>query len=208
MSVERLTWPVLSKRPKTWSWRLVANTQVWESPLNKSTQTAEFPGVRWLFRFGYERLREDDWRVLDAFLAQLCGMSGRVLLTPMHASVPRGVATGIPVVAGGGQLGRSLNTSGWTPGTSSILRAGDYFSVATLSGPELKILTADAASDADGKATLHFNPPLRNSPVNGASIITTDPVCPMRLVDGDQGEMSSSAPRFAATTLEFVESWL
>lgn len=208
MSVERLSWPALSKRPITWSWRLIANTQVWESPLNKSAQTAEYPGTRWWFRVGYERLREDDWRIFDAFIARLSGMSGRALLTPLHASTPRGVATGTPVVAGGGQLGRSLNTSGWTSSTPLILREGDYFSVSTLSGPELKILTTDAAADADGLATLQFAPPLRNSPVDGAAIIVTNPLCPMRLMDGDQGEMAWSSPRFGATTLEFVESWL
>lgn len=208
MTAERIVWPSLSKVPVSFNWRPIANTQNWPNPLNGSTQTAELPGTRWWFRCSYENLAEADWRILEAFIAQLSGMAGRVLITPLQGRAPRGVATGIPVVQGAGQLGRSLNTSGWTPSTPLILRTGDYFSVATLSGPELKILTADAASDADGKATLQFTPPLRNNPANGAAIITSNPLCPMRFMDNEQGEMAHFIPRLANATLEFVESWL
>ncbi|GAB6125033.1 hypothetical protein [Humidesulfovibrio idahonensis] len=208
MTITRLTWPSLKMRPISWSWRTIANTQTWTSPLNGSEQTAELPGARWWFRVGYQNMREDDWRMVDAFLAQLRGMAGRVLLSPLHGEAPRGVATGLPIVYGADQLGRSMATSGWTANTAHILRVGDYFSVPTLSGPELKIITADVASDAAGKATLTFEPPLRNSPDNGASITVADPVCPMRLKDGDQGEFALTNMRLGSVTLEFAESWI
>lgn len=203
-----ITFPTLAKRPSSWSWKLIGNTQSFSSPLTGSTQTLELPGARWWLRFGYEKLRQDDARVFDAFLASMRGMAGRVLIAPIQAEARRGVATGTPVVSGTGQTGRSLVTSGWTPSTALILRVGDYFSVPTPSGPELKILTADAASDADGKATLAFEPPLRGSPVNGAAVNISAPVCPMRMLDVDQGELSLNAPYYSSWTGEFVEAWL
>lgn len=203
-----IAFPTLSKRPSSWSWKLIGNTQSFSSPLTGSTQTLELPGSRWWLKFGYEKLRQDDARVFDAFLASMRGMAGRVLIAPIQAEARRGVATGTPVVIGTGQTGRSLATSGWTPSTPLILRVGDYFSVPTPSGPELKILTADAASDADGKAMLAFEPPLRGSPVNGAALNISAPVCPMRMLDVDQGELSLNAPYYSSWTGEFVEAWL
>ena len=208
MTVTRLNWPSLSRRPSSWSFKPIANTQTWTSPLNSSTQTLEFPGMRWWCKCGWEKLREDDWRVFEAWVAQMRGMAGRVLMTPLQGERPRGVATGTPLVSGAGQTGRSLVTSGWTHSTPLILRIGDYFSVATASGPELKIITADAASDSSGNATLAFEPPLRNSPANGAAITTTNPVCPMRFVDNSQGETAFVNPRYESSTIELVESWL
>jgi hypothetical protein len=208
MSVTRLTWPVLTARPISWSWRPIGNAQSWVSPVNGSTQTAEFPDVHWWIKVGYEKLRNDDTRVMDAFLAQLHGMAGRVLLTPLQVESRRGVATGVPVVSGADQTGRSLITSGWTASTPLILRVGDYFSVPTESGPELKIITADVASDAVGAATLAFDPPLRNSPDNGAALTVDKPLCPMGLKDSDQGEMALNSLLKGSVTLEFVERWI
>lgn len=208
MSVQRLNWPTLTRRHSEWSWNIVSNTQIWTSPFNKSGQTLELPGTCWWCKVGYEKLQEDDWRKVEAWRAQLRGMSGRVLVSPLHAEYPRGVATGMPVVHGAGQSGCSLATSGWTPNTPYILLTGDYFSVATLSGPELKIITTDAESDASGRATLTFEPPLRSDPLDGAAITTTEPVCSMRLVDNSQGEMALSNPRYGAFTLELTEAWL
>ncbi len=208
MSDTPLTWPVLSRRPSEWSWKLVPNTQAWTSPLNGSVQTLELPGSRWWCKIGYERLREDDWRIFSAFLARMRGMAGRVLLAPIHSETQRGAATGTPVVSGGGQTGRSLLATGWTPGAAQILRLGDYFSVPTASGPELKIITEDIASNGSGQATLKFEPPLRSAPAGGAAITVQNPVCPMRLADSQQGDMALSSMRYGSFALELVEAWL
>jgi hypothetical protein len=208
MSITRLNWPSLNRRPSEWSWKFWPLSQTWASPLSRGTQTLELPGACWWCKVGYTGVREDDWREFSAFLSQMRGMSGRVLLWPMHAEAPRGVATGSPVVAGANQTGRSLVTSGWTPSIPLILRRGDFFSVPTQSGPELKILTADAASNASGGATLAFEPPLRSAPASGAVITTTRPTCAMRFVDDSQGETAADSMRRGTFTLELVEAWL
>ena len=208
MTVDRLTWPTLSRRPSEWTSRLWALSQTWTSPFSHSAQTLELPGASWWCKVSYDKIRESDRREMEVFLAQMRGMAGRVLLPLLQAEVQRGVATGTPVVAGAGQLGRSLATSGWTHATAQILRRGDYFSVATASGPEIKILTADAASDSAGLATLAFEPPLRSAPANGAALTLASPVCVMGFVDDNQGDMALSTLRYGSFTLEFVERWL
>jgi hypothetical protein len=208
MSIERISWPTLGKRPREWGWKLIANGSDWTSPFDSGGQTLEFPGTRWWCTISYEELRESDWRILDAWLARMRGMSGRALFPMIQAEEPRGLATGTPVVSGAAQTGRSLVTAGWTASTAGILLTGDYFSVPTDSGPELKIITADADSDADGKTTLRFEPPLRNSPASGAALTVRTPLCPMRLYDADQGQLSLSTMRRGGWTGQFVEAWI
>lgn len=208
MSVTPIAWPTLSVRPSAFSWHLLPHTQTWTSPLNGGSQTLEMPGARWVFELPYTKMREDDWRAWSVFVARLRGAAGRFYLGPMHALPARGVATGTPVVYGAGQTGASLATSGWTPSTAQILRAGDFFHVATTSGRELKILTADAASASDGKATLTFEPPLRGSPAGGAALEIAAPSAVMRLVDDEQGRMEWAGVRYQNTSIRGVEAWL
>ncbi len=208
MTIDRLNWPNLQRRPNEWVWKLWPTTQTFVSPLNGGAQTLELPGARWWCKVGFQTVRQDDWRIAAAWLAQMRGMAGRVLVVPLQGETPRGVATGTPVVSGSNQTGRSLVTSGWAHNVAQILKVGDYFSVPTASGPELKILTAEAASDNSGNATLAFEPPLRAAPANGAALTVNNPVCPMRMIDDAQGEMSFNAMHNGSWTIELVESWL
>lgn len=175
-----LTFPTLSlATPPAFEFGLVSNTQKFESPLNRTTQTLELPGARWFASFTYDNLRETDLRVLTAFLTQLRGMGGRFYLWDMSRPKPRGVATGAPVVNGASQTGSSLATSGWTANVTGILKAGDYVGF----NGELRMVVADANSDGTGLATLSLDAPMRASPANGAAITTTKPTCKMMLTD-------------------------
>lgn len=208
MSTTPISWPTLTVRPSAFSWHLLPHTQTWTSPLNGSSQTLEMPGARWVFKLPYKKMREADWRAFTAFVARLRGAAGRFYLSPLHALPARGVATGTPVVSGAGQTGASLLTSGWTPSTPQILKAGDFFHVATGSGRELKILTADATSAVDGTATLTFEPPLRGSPAANAALEIAAPSCAMRLVDDNQGQFDWAGVRYGDASVEGVEAWL
>jgi len=137
-----LTWPTSLPRPSGLTFSLKPNSQSFQSPLTKSTQTMEMPGARWVAVMTWSELVQAEIRTLRAFLAQLRGRAGRVYLWDMSLENPAGVATGTPVVDGAGQTGAALNTTGWT---SAALKAGNYFGV----GSELKVLTADADVSAD-----------------------------------------------------------
>jgi hypothetical protein len=162
---------------------LASNALIHASPLNGTVQTVEFPGARWQLTAALppmHRTTASDWQ---AFFTKLRGLAGRFYAGDPNASVPRGTALGTPLVNGGSQTGTSLITDAWTPTQAQALLPGDYFQV----GTELKIVVATVVADGSGNATITFEPPLRASPANNAPIITSNPVCIMRLTDPSQG---------------------
>jgi hypothetical protein len=84
------------------------------------------------------------------------------------AKLPKGVATGTPVVSGANQTGYSLVTRGWTPNKTSILLWGDYIQI----GYRLYSVTDAVNTDVNGDATLPIWPPLRDLPADGVTIVT------------------------------------
>lgn len=201
-----LTYPDLpsGQVPTMVVFSLVPNTQAFTSPLNGSVQTLELPGARWQFSIQYPgTLDQADRLALKAFLAKLRGAAGRFYMWDHSHKAPAGAATGVPVVSGAGQAGGTLNTSGWTPSVTGILKAGDYFQV----GQELKILTANANSDGSGNATLTFESPLRAAPANGASIITTRASAIFMLKDDQQDQFQVAPGQWSSITIEGVEAF-
>jgi hypothetical protein len=198
-----LTWPTLSRKlPPQLDWSLVSNTQTFQSPLSGSVQTVEMPGARWRVSFTLSSLDAADSAALRSFLVQLRGQAGRFYLHNFARPTPRGIATGTPVVSGASQTGNTLVTSGWSNSVAGILKAGDYFSV----NSELKMLVADASSNGSGVATLTFEPPLRSSPANGASITTNKPTATFRL-DEDTVRWVTSAPLLDTISIAATEAW-
>jgi hypothetical protein len=79
---------------------------------------------------------------------------------------PFTAAIGAPVVVGAGQAGTALAIGGVTP-SSPALTAGWFFSFDVAGRNYLHCLTADAAVDGGGAATLSIAPMLRASPADG-----------------------------------------
>lgn len=152
--------------------RVVAVT---ESPYTLGQQAFKWPGERWSVSFRMPTItRRDvaaDW---ISFGAKLQGRYGRFLLGDPLGRVPRGVATGSPVVSGAGQTGNSLNTTGWAPSTSFIMRKGDYIQLGISENARLHLVVDDVNSDASGNAVLKIEPALRVSPADGSSIIVNN----------------------------------
>lgn len=111
---------------------------------------------------------------LEAFLASMNGMAGRVRLWP-HAR--EGSAAYSPTVDGTMFDFRTLRAKGFPPNTL-VLRAGDYLEV----GGELKMVTGDVASDGGGLASwIPVAPPFRAAPADNAPIILYRPSAVMML---------------------------
>ncbi len=197
-----LTWPTLSRAaPRQVRWGLVSNTMSFSSPLSGAMQTLEMPGARWRCSFVMENLIEDDAALLQAMLVRLRGQSNRLLLHNFARPVPRGTATGTPLVKGASQTGASLDTDGWTAGITA-LKAGDFFGV----NGELKMATADAVADGSGNATISFEPPLRSSPADNAAITTTRPLAIFMLSSPDAGW--DTAPYLKTNVpIDLIENW-
>lgn len=108
------------------------------------------------------------------------------------------IYTGTATVSGANQLGRTLVVS--AASSTTIVRAGEYFSV----NGELKVATATVVSSSGGAATLQFEPPLRASPTNDASINFATPTADFRLI-GPQWALQPN--RLHSAMLQAVESY-
>ena len=199
-----LTFP--SIKPNREDWGPDANALTFVSPLSRTTQTRLFPGTRWQASIGFSGLEADEWRDLEAFVVEMGGMSGRVYYGPRHAATPRGTAGGTPLVNGASQTGSSLVTDGWTA-SETVLRRGDYIAYDVTGGRSLHILTADAASDGAGNATLAIKPAIRISPADNEPVITSAPTCVMMFASNVN--LGSYQPGvFADYQLDLVEAFV
>ncbi len=164
-----------------------ANTQVFESPISGSTQTAELSGGKWRGTFNLITLTRAEAQEWIAFLIRLRGMSGRFYAhDPSNLNALGNVSGSTPFVNGGSQAGQSIATSGWAASTTGVLLAGDAISFDTALWKERHIVAFDVDSDADGKANIPLAFPVRNSPLNNDLVVTTNASCIMRLIDNDQ----------------------
>mgnify|MGYP000185716143 CR=1 FL=1 len=91
-------------------------------------------------------------------------------------------ASSNPVVNGGGQVGHSVQTSGWQAAVSNLLVAGDYFQI----GEQYFMVMENVTSDGSGNATITFEPAIRNSLADQVAIIFNNPVLKARLVENVQ----------------------
>lgn len=115
-------------------------------------------------------------------------------------------AWGSPVIAGSGQRGYSVRTSGWV-NDITVLMAGDYFSYDTSVGRTLHMVVEDATSDGHGIARITVEPPIRTSPDDATEIETQTPTCIMALQASMTGAPSFSAPLRVAAALQLVEAF-
>jgi hypothetical protein len=82
-------------------------------------------------------------------------------------------------VMGANQTGNTLKVAGLYESVVTLFKQGDFFSV----NGELKMITQDINSDALGRATLTFEPPLRSSPADISQVIFQDAPGTFRLSD-------------------------
>ena len=163
------------------SFGLLANTQIFRSPLDNTVQTLELTGARWRVGYDLPRMNRAQAAAWTGFLSELLGPSGRFFGFDPDARTPRGTGNGTPLVQGGSQTGKSLTTDAWAT-NETVLLIGDYFTV----NLELKMVTADVTSNGSGVATINFTPSLRASPANNAPLTITNPTTTMMLVDDEQ----------------------
>lgn len=173
--------------PETLDFGYIANTQSFSSPLSGSVQTVELPGLRWTVSFMLRLLEEEDAAMLHAFLLKLRGRAGRFALYNFARPVPRGTATGTPMVAGAGQTGTTLEIDSLAAGATLLV--GDFFGV----NGELKMVVEDATADGTGAMAVTFEPPLRAAPADNAAVTLDRPTATFML-DEDSIRWLTRAP--------------
>ena len=177
------------------------NTAEFLSDLNMAVQHKAMPGARWRGVLTFTNRGREEGRQLKAFVMSLQGPSGRFDISPPDMD-QQGTLLGSPVVSGGSQTGKTINTSGWTANQADLIKAGDYFEI----GGELKICTADASSNASGLATISFVPPIRVSPAGGSAVVVSNPLLRnCYLANDNQAMVSVSGPYIYGLVIDFVE---
>lgn len=154
-------------RPSTMTMGLTANTRSFRSTFSGAVQTSETPGTRWTITMTFNNKNEEESRKIESLLVKLNGMSHRVKCRDFGRDGFD--PAGVPLIDGADQTGNQLSTKGWNPSTLVLLE-GDYFVV----NGELKMVTGNVTSEADGTALVTFGPPLRRSPANNAAIDTKE----------------------------------
>jgi hypothetical protein len=175
------------------------------SPFTGQQQVYKHPGQWWEAEITFPPMKRKDAEEVAAFLLKLNGRFGTFLMGDPVNTQPRGVATGTPVVSGGSQTGNQLQTSGWTPSVTGILKAGDWFQLGTAGNTRLYKVLDDVNSDASGNATLSIFPSLRTSPANLESIIFNAPRGQWRLSANDI-DYTIQTGQFYGITLACMEA--
>lgn len=149
------------------------------SPFTHATQVQEYQGQSWSAEVVFPEMVREEAEEFNAFLLALMGQRGTFYLGDPLGRLPRGVATGNPLVKGAGQVGNTLITDGWTANTTGILLRGDYIQI----GTRLHKVLVDASSDATGTATLEIWPRLASSPSDDQFIVYRNTVGIFRLAE-------------------------
>lgn len=161
--------------------RVVGVTQ---SPFTLNEQFFRWDGEQWEIEFTMppfvNKVIANEWK---AFGLKCEGGFATFLLGDPSAKKPIGLASGLPLVDGGGQAGNILLTKGWTPNIVGILKAGDYIQLGANEEAHLHMLVEDASSGSDGKAALTIMPALREPPANNAEVVTQNPRGLFRMID-------------------------
>lgn len=183
---------------------LQTNTQVFESPITRDTQTKQLPGARWVMEVTLRRMKRAEAAKWIAFIMKLRGRSETFYGFDPDWKTNLGPCGGTPLVKGAGQTGTSLNIDGCTLSTLGWMKAGDYFSV----GSELKRLTVDADANGSGETTLTFEPYLRSAPADNAAITVLNPKAVMKLTDDSMASwVSNENSIYEEKTLTAYESF-
>jgi len=151
---------------------------------------------RWAWELTMPPMSRADWQDLLGFLVAQDGQAERFSYpAPPPLNTPRGSAPGTPVVDGAGQSGTTLATRGWTASQAGVLLRGDLFTIA--GDAKVYMVSADADSDAAGKASLSIRPRLLTSPVDGAALTVSGVSFQVRLA-ADAVQLALMPPSLAS----------
>lgn len=152
-----------------------------ESEFTFEAQVQEHQGTAWEISGSLDLLNRDQAEEYNAFIVALSGRKGTFTVTPAGSGIPRGVATGTPLVKGAGQTGQTLVTDGWTVSTTGILKAGDFIQLGSGSTAKLYRVLSDVNSNVSGEATIDISPKIVNAPADNAALTVTNPVGVFRM---------------------------
>jgi len=127
-------------------------------------------------------------------------------LVPGSGLDPNGAGGGSPLVNVGSQTGGSIDTDGWTPNITNVVRAGDVLKFVGDNG--VYRVRSDHNSNGSGEATINIVPNLRLSPANETAITRTGVTFRVVVMSRSRFEGSEAPSYFAGMSVVFGEMLL
>lgn len=172
--------------PSTMELNLEFNNLVFTSPATNKEQFQRRAGERWVLRFTYADLEQDEAKDLQGFLLGLEGVLGQFRIPDFAFYTRGGGITGQPVVDGSSNQGNLCNIRN-CPANRLLFVRGDYVKI----GSRLHMLREEVRSDSQGRATLNFVPRMLSIPNDGMNVVYDDFSIICRLKDDKQGKRAS-----------------
>ena len=157
---------------------------------------------RWVIKLGYAPMTRAEFAPLHAFLLAQRGQADTFATTMPGHTAPLGTWAGLPVVTGAGQSGRTINLRGLTASQAAAAKAGDLLKFAGHS--KVYMVTADAASDSGGLATVTIEPQLIAA-IADSEALTTSYVPFTVAMAGDNLDANLSPGVFYGFNVDLVE---
>lgn len=167
-------------------------------------QTRTRGAQKWGMQFSWASVNQDLFAPLQGFLMSQQGQAGTFTVTVPGYTDPRGTWAGTPVVNLAGSSGRTVVVRGLTPGQPAAAKSGDVLKFAGHS--KVYMVTADAASNGSGVATLTIVPALLQSVSDGEALTVHDVPFTVALA-GDGLETSLMLGLQFGLQVDFVEDF-
>ncbi len=133
-------------------------------------QTRQIGGQYWRIYATYPPMTRSEFEPIYGFLMKQRGSFETFTMVPPVVGSTTATGYGTPVINGGSQTGRTVNTDGWTANQSAgnLLKAGNYLKFAN--HDKVYVLTDANTSGSSGESTLSIEPALLTSPADGSAI--------------------------------------
>lgn len=163
------------------------------SPFSFAGQAFAYSGQMWQADVTLPPMKRTDAEQWLAWLVSLRGSLGTFLLGDPLGCIPRGVATGTPLIKGGSQTGGTILIDGATTSVTGWLKAGDYVQIGSGLTARLHKVLVDTNSDSSGNVTLELWPHVRTAPADNAAVTVSNAKGLFRLSSNEQAWSSNEA---------------
>lgn len=177
------TYPInfTSATPSSERLTLVNKQSVQASPYSGATSVVNNYSY-WTLELNFPRMSTSRAMAHSAWLDSLNGSTGTFLYTPMEGVVA--IPRTLTLAAGAFPMSNIINVAGFQADAATGLMPGQFISI----GDQLlRVSVAPAIADAQGRAIVEFNPPLRTGKPTGTTVATNNPRGTFRLMLGEAG---------------------
>jgi len=167
-------------------------------------QSSIIAGHLWEVTCNYPPMLRDEFAPLFAFSISQRGDDFQITLP--NFNVPRGVATGTPLVDGiHAAADSAIAIDGWTASITGILKAGSLIKFASHS--KVYMTTADVDSGASpGLSSVPIIPPLIEALADNEAVTINNVPITMAFKNGGVQEFKTKIPGVSSFAIDLVES--